>query len=174
MRGGESKRVFLAAAEAANPHVLSIEIEPLHNIEAPFENRWSAIQADDVDFGRNSVLSWCVANHHEPKVDVVFVDTSYEYEHIKQKRLAWSAHLADGATLIFQDTNMGEGGYVHYDGSIGFGWDNDRGVIRAVEELVGRTYDENTYFMDATDEFLVIHFPGCNRLAVLKKSQGLN
>jgi cephalosporin hydroxylase len=169
VRSGESTRVLLAAAEAANAHVLSIDIEPWYDIEVPFKNRWSFIQADDVDFGRNGFVSWCVANHHEPKVDVLFVDTSHEYEHTKQEILTWSNHLADGATLIFHDTNMGEGVYVRYDGSIGFGWDNDRGVIRAVEELVGKTYDENTYFTDATDKFLVMHFPGCNGLTVLRK-----
>ncbi len=169
VRSGESTRVLLAAAELADAHVLSIDIEPWSHIEVPFKSRWTFVQADDVAFGRSSFVNWCASKHLEPKVNVLFVDTSHEYEHTRQEILTWTAHLADQATLIFHDTNMGEGAYVRYDGSIGFGWNNNRGVIRAIEELVGRNYDENTYFTDATDDFLIIHFPGCNGLTILRK-----
>ena len=55
------------------------------------------------------------------------------------------------------------------DGSVGFGYENDRGVIRAIEDMVGRRYDETTYFTDYSRGFLIMHHPYCNGLAVLKK-----
>lgn len=71
--------------------------------------------------------------------------------------------------IIFHDTNMGRGLYGRCDGSVGLGWDNQRGVIRTIEEFLDRRYEENHFFVDAVNGFLVKHYPNCNGLTVPKR-----
>ena len=103
------------------------------------------------------------------KIDVLFIDTSHEFQHTLDEIGAWSGHLADDGVMIFHDTNMGNGTYARLDGSIDFGWDNDRGVIRAIEEFVGRTYDERAYFTDRVHSHLISHAPHCNGFTIIKR-----
>ncbi len=166
---GESTRAFLAAAAMTDATVLSIDKQECSQLELPFKERWHFVKSDDVEFARNSFTEWCRERSMEPVIDLLFIDTSHEYGHTKQEIETWTPYLSDHATIIFHDTNMGTGAYGRLDGSVGFGYENDRGVIRAIEEMVGRRYDETTYFTDYSKGFLIMHHPYCNGLAVLKK-----
>jgi hypothetical protein len=80
--------------------------------------------------------------------------------------------LAPGGAMIFHDTNMGLW-YRSLDGRVRRGWDNQRGVIRAIEEdRLGRSYDAGAYFVDIADGFLVEHRPWCSGLTVLRRLEG--
>ena len=168
-RGGESTRSLLAAAAVTDATLLSIDIDDCAQVSLPFVERWRFIQEDDVRFGRTGFLEWCESQTLEPKIDLLFVDTSHEYTHTKQEIEVWSPHLSETGMMIFHDTNMGDGIYARLDGSVGFGWNNERGVIRAIEEFVGRQYDENSLFCDVTEQYCLLHFPHCNGLTILKK-----
>ena len=69
---------------------------------------------------------------------------------------------------IFHDTNM-RNVYRRMDNTIGIGWDNSRGVIRAIEEFLGREYDETRFFVDVTDEWLICHHPHLSGLSYMKR-----
>ena len=73
--------------------------------------------------------------------------------------------------MIFHDTNMATW-FRSLDGEVRRGWDNQRGVIRAIEERLGRSYDGAAYFVDIIDGFLVEHRPWCNGLTVLRRIDG--
>jgi hypothetical protein len=65
---------------------------------------------------------------------------------------------------------MGSGVFGRLDGSASaIGWDNQRGVIRAIEEFLGRRYDESAFFVDIARGFLVTHRPNCNGFTVLRR-----
>jgi hypothetical protein len=168
-RGGESTRALLAAAKACGSRMLSIDIADVSAIEVPFRESWTFLCADDVEFGRTSFRPWCDANSLAASIDVLFIDTSHLYEHTKQEIEVWLPYLAENGVAIFHDTNMGRGVFRRLDGSLGVGWDNQRGVIRAIEELVGRQYDETAFFDDYAAGFLIKHYPNCNGLTVIKK-----
>ena len=169
-RGGESTRVFLAAAKMNDAKVLSVDIEDCSGLELPHRDRWSFVKTDDIEFGLKGFAVWCAAANLKPQIDLLFIDTSHLYEHTKQEIEIWSPLLADGGVMIFHDTNMGQGVYGRLDRSVGrYGWDNERGVIRAVEEFLGTSYDERRFFTDLQKGFLVAHYPHCNGLTVLKK-----
>lgn len=170
-RGGESTRVFLAAAALNNAKVLSVDIEDCGGLELPHRDRWSFIKADDIEFGLHGFAKWCADARLKPQIDLLFIDTSHLYQHTKQEIETWSPLLADGGVMVFHDTNMGQGVYGRLDRSVGrYGWDNQRGVIRAVEDFLGTSYDERRFFTDVVKGFLVAHYPHCNGLTVLKKS----
>jgi predicted O-methyltransferase YrrM len=167
-RGGDSTRTLLAAASINRATVLSIDIDDCKDIDVPHPDLWNFVRSDDIAFGASDFCNWCVSHSIDPVIDVIFIDTSHEYEHTKNEIDVWSKYLSPDGVMMFHDTNM-KVVYGRTDGSISYGWDNKRGVIRAIEEFVGRQYDENSFFCDLTDKYSLIHFPNCNGLTVVKK-----
>lgn len=169
-RGGDSTRAFLAAAADTNGTVLSVDIDPcaeLH-IDDDLSARWNFVQSDDVAFGRTGFVSWCESKGLPPKAQLIFIDSSHLYEHTVDEIKVWTEFLDDDGWLLFHDTNMGSV-YFRYDNSVGLGWDNARGVIRAIEEFLGRRYDENAFFTDVAKGFAVWHRPNSSGLLVMRK-----
>ncbi len=168
-RGGESTRVLLAVAAISDSRVLSVDIHDCSAVKVPYPEHWHFVRDDDVDFGRERFSTWCGQQHIEAKADVIFIDTSHLYEHTTSELAVWSGHLRDAGVMILHDTNMGCGVYGRCDGSVELGWDNRRGVIRGIEEFLGRSYNENCFFVDVAKGFLIKHYPHSNGLTVLKK-----
>lgn len=170
-RGGESTRVLLSAADVLDARVLSIDIVECSRIDLPAGQaaRWTFVQADDVAFGIEKFTGWCKQQDLPPVADVIFLDTSHLYDHTVAELDAWLPHLKVGAPLILHDTNMRPWMYRRLNNGLGVGAYNDRGVIRALEKLLGRQYDENTTFSDLTERFLIKHHSHSNGYTVLKK-----
>jgi predicted O-methyltransferase YrrM len=171
--GGESTRVLLAAASIAKSTLLSIDVKDCGQLALPFKEHWHFVQSDDIEFGEARFTEWCLRGSIEPRIDLLLVDTSHRYEHTKKELKVWSPYLSDNAIMLLHDTNMGPGVYGRMDGSVGIGFDNERGVIRALEEFVGRQFDEKSFFCDLAGGYLITHYPHCNGLAVLKKYEAI-
>lgn len=169
-RGGESTRALLAAAVRCDARMLSVDIDPCDPPNLPDDARaaWTFVQADDVAFGRERFAGWCAEQGLEPRIDVLFIDTSHLYEHTCEELAVWMPLVAANGTVLFHDTAMGHA-YRRNDASIGFGWDNDRGVIRAIEEYLGRRYDETRYFVDEAGGWLIRHDPKSSGFTVLRR-----
>jgi predicted O-methyltransferase YrrM len=169
-RGGLSTRALLAAAELADARVLSVDIEDCSGADIPerFRARWRFVLADDVAFAGAPLERACAELGLPTRADVIFVDTSHLYEHTRAEIAAWLPRLAPGGAMIFHDTNLAPW-FRSLDGKVRRGWDNQRGVIRAIEERLGRRYDQGAYFVDVADGFLVEHRPWCNGLTVLRR-----
>ena len=173
-RGGLSTRAFLAAAEITGAQVLSVDIEDCSALEISdhFLTRWRFAKGDDVAYAGEPFERFCAdLGLPAPAADIIFVDTSHLYEHTCQEIAAWLPRLAPGGAMMFHDTNMADW-FVGLDGGVWRGWDNQRGVIRAIEERLGRSYDEQRFFVDIADGFLVRHWPWCNGLTVLRRLPG--
>lgn len=168
-RGGESTRALLSATLRSQGHMLSIDINNCSIPDLPFDAQsiWTFFQYDDILFGREKFLAWCEEKNIHPHIDVLFIDTSHLYEHTCQELAVWMPFVSSGGTVLFHDTYMNHA-YLHNDGSIGFGWDNERGVIRAIEEYLGRNYDEKEPFVDVAGDWLVRHDPRSSGFTVLR------
>jgi len=169
-RGGESTRTILAAARHLRATLLSIDLNPCGDIGLPpnLRERWTFVQADDVDFGKRGFVPWCAAQGIEPSIHAMFIDTSHHYEHTAREIETWFPYVAANGIILFHDTNMGQL-YRRLNNTLGRGWDNDRGVIRAIEEYLNRSFDETKTFVDVADEWLVRHYPYSSGLTLLKK-----
>jgi hypothetical protein len=55
------------------------------------------------------------------------------------------------------------------DGSVAFGWDNQRGVITSIEKFLQRSYNEEEDFMDVAGEWIVRHHSYCAGFTVLER-----
>jgi hypothetical protein len=72
------------------------------------------------------------------------------------------------AKVIFHDTNLNKIG-PRSDGCLQLSWDNDRGVIRAIEEYLGITINERRRFIGKVNGWLIRHWPNCNGLTILDR-----
>jgi cephalosporin hydroxylase len=162
---GESSFVFERAAKLWDAVLVSVDIEDRSNVSTYGKRRF--MHGDDVAFG-DTFPSWCSRQGISPEIDLLFIDTSHLYEHTVQEIRAWFPHLGPSARVIFHDTNMKET-FLRRDGSIGTGWDNARGVVRAVEEYLGQSFPEEEDFTRIIPDWIVRHRASCNGLTVLDR-----
>lgn len=101
-------------------------------------------------------------------IDILFVDTSHVYEHTVEEIKHWFPLLSDKAKVFFHDTNLRKV-YYRKNGKMDYGWNNDRGVIRALENYFGRSFDERSEFCTISKGWLIKHHPYCGGFTILEK-----
>jgi hypothetical protein len=170
-RGAISLRGLLAAAEVSDAHVLSVDIDDCSQVDLPedLRKRWTFVQADDIAFAGRPFETFCAERKLPPQAEVILVDTSHVLDHTRAELTHWIPRLAPHGVMMFHDTHMGNGWYRRLDGKVDPGWDNRRGVIQAIEERLGRRYDETTLFADCAGGFAVYHVPWSNGFIVLRR-----
>lgn len=134
VRGGESTRIFDFVNKEVGSKLISVDID-----FCKYENitNGTFYRADDVMFGK------MFKGLTTDPIDVLFIDTSHLYQHTKEEINTWFPLLNNKALAIFHDTNLNTQ-YFHRNGNVGAGWNNERGVIRAIEEYFGIKVDETT------------------------------
>lgn len=163
VRSGESTFALERAARLCKSTLVSVDIEQT-SYRSSFRD-WFFVCKDDIAFAQE-FPQWCAQRNLPSKVDLLFIDTSHLYEHTCKEIESWFPLLSPQAKVIFHDTNLKKY-YKRKDGTIGFGWDNQRGVIRAIEDFLGKTYDEAREFADIRNGWLIRHVPHCNGLTIL-------
>ena len=166
VRTGESTLVFASVARRCGATLVSVDIAPCSSVCQ--YDQWHFVQEDDVGFGRR-FEDWCQEHDISPKVEVLFIDTSHLYEHTLAEIDAWFPHLAERAVVFFHDTNLRRF-FRRRDHTIGRGWNNSRGVIRALDTRFGAGFDERRPFRGELESWQVIHDPVCNGLTILTRS----
>jgi predicted O-methyltransferase YrrM len=162
---GESARVFAQVAQLSGAKLVSVDLTDCSR--ALDWQEWNFIQKDDIEFARE-FPAWCRQRQIEPVIDVLFIDTSHYFDHTLEEIRAYFPFLADHAKVFFHDTNL-ETYIFRKDGSMDLGWDNDRGVIQALEVYFGRSFNEKEEFIDFVTPFVIKHYPHCSGLTVLEK-----
>ena len=161
---GNSARIFSLVNQEVGSRVIGVDI-----VEYPYDfvHNGLFICGDDVAFADRFKRSV-----RQP-VDVLFIDTSHVYEHTCREIGVWFPLLAPEALVMFHDTNL-RPTYERMNGSSGVGWDNERGVVRAIEDFFGETLDETVEFERSfrrgDDDWTIRHWPLCNGFTCLNKS----
>lgn len=164
-RDGESTFALERAARLFDAYLLSVDIA-----DCAFKSayvKWSFVKQDDVVFA-DEFSVWCSSRHLAPRIDVLFIDTSHLYEHTRQELRVWMPFLSPRGKMILHDTNM-KRIYRRTDRSLGIGWNNARGVIRALEEELGTQFDESRDFLSTAKGWNVKHCASCNGLTVVER-----
>lgn len=162
---GESTFVWERMARICNSVIVSVDIDDCSHISSYKD--WNFIQKDDISFAKE-FAGWCSNKDLEPKIDVLFIDTSHLYEHTVEEIAAWFPFLSDKAKVFFHDTNMTKI-YFRKDHSMGLGWNNKRGVIRALEKYFNRQFNEKDDFAAIINGWLIKHQSHCMGLTTLEK-----
>lgn len=162
---GESTFVLERVANLWGAKLVSVDIDDRAEVST-FKDR-IFVHSDDISFAA-AFPGWCRKRGFEPMIDILFIDTSHLYDHTVAEISSWFPYLAPRCKVFFHDTNMGEV-FVRRDGSTGKGWDNQRGVIRAIEEHLETTFDEKMDFALAHRGWFIRHFTICNGFMILER-----
>jgi hypothetical protein len=164
-RGGESTFVLERVAALCGSTLVSVDIEDCSRVSSYPD--WTFVRSDDVAFAAE-FPEWCRKRKLAPEIDLLFIDTSHEYQHTAAEIRAWFAFLSPRAKAVFHDTNLRKL-YFRRDGSLGNGWDNRRGVIRAIEERLGLKLDERRDLILTHGDWCIRHWAVSNGLTVLSR-----
>ena len=164
---GESTYALERIANLWGAKLVSVDIEDRREVST-FKDR-VFVQKDDIAFAAE-FTNWCKQRNIEPLIDILFIDTSHLYDHTVAEIKAWFPYLSKRAKIFFHDTNMSEV-FFRKDGSTGKGWDNERGVIRAIEEHLDIKFDEKKDFVLMHKGWFIRHFTICNGFIVMDKYQ---
>ena len=162
---GESTFVLERVANLWGAKLVSVDIEDCQKVSS-FKDRFF-IKQDDITFAAE-FTEWCKRHSIEPVIDILFIDTSHLYEHTVNEIKSWFPFLAGRSKVIFHDTNMSEV-FIRKDNSTGKGWNNQRGVIQAIEEFLGMKLDEEKDFVLMHDGWLARHFTICNGFLIMDR-----
>ena len=165
VRGGESTYVFERVARLCRGALLSVDLQDcLKTTSYPGAH---FVRSDDIAFA-GRFEAWCSQHNLKPEIDVLLIDSSHLYDHTVQEIDCWFPFLPKTAKVFFHDTNLQEI-FERRDGTRDFGWDNDRGVIRALEKFFNQSFNEKQDFVDYRSGWLIKHVAICNGLTILEK-----
>ena len=165
VRGGASTFVFERVAELCHATLISADIEDCSSVSS--SSRWHFFRGDDVRFAE-LFPEFCRQRGVMPIVDLLFIDTSHYYDHTVQEIASWFPLLSSRAKVMFHDTNCKNIG-PRKDGLFSLGWDNQRGVIRAIEEYLDLHIDEERPCTAIAGKWLLRHWPHCNGFTILDR-----
>lgn len=165
VRDGTSTFVFERVASVCGASIVSADIDDCSSTSS--HRRRHFFQGDDVQFAA-AFEGFCRERGIAPSVDVLFVDTSHYYDHTVQEIQAWFPLLSPRAKVLFHDTNLRLVGS-RRDGCFALAWENERGVVRAIEEHLGIRIDESKECTEYVRGWLIRHWPHCNGFTVLDK-----
>jgi cephalosporin hydroxylase len=165
VRGGESTFVMERVAALFGSKLVSVDIEECATAGA--YDKAVFVRGDDIEFARR-FQAWCQKSGIDPRIDVLMVDTSHLYDHTVQEIEYWFPLLSKRAKVFFHDTNL-QPLIRRRDGSLGTAWDNERGVIRALERYFDTTFNEEEDFIEFRNGWLIKHHASCSGFTVLER-----
>jgi len=155
---GESSSIFSIINLELGSKVIGVDVE-VCNVYSNIHNG-TFIHMDDC------LYADVYQKQYGANIDVLFIDTSHLYDHTKKEIEKWFPLLSKRAFVMFHDTNLDGTGYNRSNGTKGTNWDNNRGVIRAIEEYFNKSFNEKTDFTGGCtvgqDNWLYKHDSICN------------
>lgn len=162
---GESTFVLERVARFWGAGLVSVDIEDCRDVSSYAKRIF--VKQDDISFA-GIFKDWCRERMLAPEIDILFIDTSHLYDHTVAEISSWFPFLAERSKVFFHDTNM-KAVFSRRDGTTGQGWDNERGVIRAIEEYFETSFDESSDFSAALNGWLIRHYAICNGFMVMER-----
>lgn len=138
-------------------------------------SKWFFVQAHDIDFAK-VYLEYCASIGAGPWIDLLFVDTDEKYLHTKEEIKFWYPFLENRCMVMWRCTNLKK--ELIYPGGLktNLGWDNQRGVIRALEEYHKTTFNEGIEFEQKLMDQIALsgfwemkHYPWGAGLTILRR-----
>lgn len=165
VRDGSSTFVFKRVSRICGSTLVSGDLDDCSAIVAGSNTHF--YRGDDIEFSE-CFPAFCATRGLVPSIDLLFIDTSHYYDHTVQEIAAWFPFLSQNAKVIFHDTHLKPIG-LRNDGCFTIGWDNQRGVVRAIEEFLNVQIDERCKCTVHSQGWLLRHWPNCNGLTILDR-----
>lgn len=169
-RDGQSTRALRHAVEELGILGISVDLSPAPADSFGQHPSWKHFEDDDLSFAkklqdkkfRNSTLG-------AESIDFLFVDTSHEYLHTLGELESYWPLLSERSVVVLHDTNLSTSRKMDIDGRVYRGWDNSRGVTRALEEFLYLPIDEKSVFSKTFEGNTYLHLPWGNGILVILK-----
>lgn len=100
-RGGVSTVAWLHAMELNDGHLWSVDISPAPQLDS---DRWTFLRGDD--------RSQVILDLLPAQVDVVFIDTSHEFEHTATELDLYAPRVRPGGRIVLHDTEVEQPDFV--------------------------------------------------------------
>jgi hypothetical protein len=165
VRSGESTVALGRVADIFGANLISVDLEDCS--AACSSSHQVFVKSDDIRFAQQ-FGAWCGSHGLVQSIDVLFIDTSHEFDHTVAEIENWFPILSPHCKVVFHDTNMSTV-YFRKNGTIGIGWANQRGVIAAIEQYFNCRFDERQDFVHFTQGWIIKHFANCNGLTILER-----
>jgi cephalosporin hydroxylase len=165
---GESSGIFSIVNKELGSKVFGVDIGVGLSVYSTIHNG-TFIHMDDCLYADT------YKKEYGANIDVLFIDTSHLYDHTKKEIEKWFPLLSKKALVMFHDTNLDGSGYNRSNGTRGENWNNNRGVIRAIEEFFNSSFNEKTDFSGScvvgNDKWVYKHNTICNGMFFAWKNQ---
>lgn len=173
VRGGESTLALHKACDLFDAKLIGIDIDPASAPAYAHITNATFLCMNDIGFQNYYYKS---ANKNE-KADIVFIDTSHEYNHTMQEINEFLPLLKENGLFMFHDSNVtplnNNTTYIRLNETYGHAHGNPRGVTHAIKNYFSISFDEFQYqnfaFSKDNQNWQLIHYPYCNGLTVIIK-----
>jgi len=170
-RDGESTRALRQAASELGVKGLSVDLSSAPNETFQEHDNWNHVQEDDITFASKlQNKEYRIKILGAESIDFLFIDTSHEYLHTKQELESYWPLLSERSVVVLHDTNLSVAKKIDVDGRLYSGWNNSRGVTRAVEEFFGLSINEKNVFSKSMGDCVFFHLPWGNGILIVLKS----
>ena len=170
-RGGESTRVFVDYVSRNGKSGFSVDLSSQPLWLKGLEN-WRHFVGDDCLIGESIKEKgiWPDGTAFD-KIDLLFIDTSHEYNHTTQELEIWVPLVRSEGWILFHDTNLSGKATRRLSGKLNYGWDNSRGVTRAIEEYFKIQVSERELYSESHNMGLdfIFHIPWNNGFTAVRK-----
>lgn len=171
-REGQSTRALKLAVKEIGIRGVGVDLSPAPSGFIEQHDDWKHFQGDDIAFAKKlKVKSFRKKILGSESIDLLFIDTSHEYEHTKRELENYWPLLSSPGVLILHDTNLSTNHKMDIDGRVYVGWDNNRGVTRAVEEFFDISINEKTVFSRSMGHCVFFHVPWGNGILLILKNR---
>jgi len=176
---GYSTQAFIKTAELCGTELVGLDFSKGAIPSYDCVQNGTMLCMDDLAFGSY----YSTSKYKNQKIDVLFIDTSHEYQHTLDELRVFLPLLASDGVIMFHDANVTP---LRIDGRQAW-WrinnttqlmgplspPNPRGVAPAIRTYFAIPFDEtkyiNTEFTFDDAQWQMIHYPFCNGLTVLKR-----
>ena len=170
-RGGESTRALIKVCESVSIIGRSVDLSAAPSWLNELDN-WKHFTADDIEFGKNlaSEHVWPTGEQFEG-IDFLFIDTSHEYAHTVEEISTYWPLVNSGGLIVFHDTHLTHKPTWRLSRKLNWGWNNGRGVTRAIEEYLKIEIHEDQFYVALqSDEInFLVNVPWNNGMLAISK-----
>jgi hypothetical protein len=99
VRGGVSTSALLAGVEQRGGEVWSVDVDPSCSATYAAHPLWHFVRSDSRDPAPLAVAGL------PSKIDVLFVDTLHEYEHVREELAVWEPRVSRDGIVLIHDTD---------------------------------------------------------------------
>jgi hypothetical protein len=159
---GLRTKVLCKVADLFDAKIDSCDIRDCSGCGNSWYSRWRFWLMDGGEFETH----W----NPDDKIDLLMIDTDERFNTTLRMWNTWERHLSQKATVMFRCSNLQKTLFYEDGTTTQRGWDNQRGVAKVLEGILGRPIDETAPFELHNNWWAVKHWPWGAGLTVMRRT----